>query len=293
MGAPDGIACRLMRPEDWPALLALWQDTFGDAPRYASHCIDTFAGEDNVLVAQNRDGVAIAQLLAVPCTLGESKGVYLYALATRPDYRAQGVMAALMEESDRLAFWRGAAFSVLIPASGPLYGYYRRHGYGNTLYLWHLSVEDAPYGAAAVKVDIPTEEGLARLRQRFLPVPTVAFAGPRAALVAKDLADADAFVAEGKNGYAVARPQNGTLYVAELAAESDGAAKGILAAALKEAGCAKARVTLAASSPLFAGQGSPKPAAVLKALDEDFRFDEDTYLRFAMDEAFRFDLPGG
>lgn len=294
MAAPEGIGCRLMQPRDWPALLALWESTFRDAPRYASNCIDIFAGTENVLVAQNPEGLAIAMLLAVPCGIGAHRGVYLYALATRPDCRGRGVMAALMEESDSLASMRGAAFSVLIPATEKLYGYYRRHGYDETLYLRHLALDGVMSGGAAdVKTEIPHAEKIVALRQRWMPYPTVAFSGPGAVLVASDLAETPAFVAEGEKGYALYCAVNGALLVAELAAESDAAAQDILATLQQATGCNTLRLTLPQASPLFAGQGAQKSAAVLKALDGDFRFDEATYLRFAMDEAFRFDLPGG
>ncbi|MCK9266069.1 GNAT family N-acetyltransferase [bacterium] len=57
------------------------------------------------------------------------KSGYLCGAATLPEYRGQGVMEGLMQESFRLMSVRGDTFSVLIPANTSLYGFYSRFGY--------------------------------------------------------------------------------------------------------------------------------------------------------------------
>lgn len=294
MAAPDAVACRIAQPKDKPALLHLWHRVFGDSPEYAARCLDTFAGAGNVLVAETVPAGVIAMLLMVPCRTGLQQGTYLYALATEPAYRGQGVMSALMAKSERLAVRDGMAFTVLIPASESLYGYYQKHGYGHQLSLRHLALPRLAQAAAAgLSCGALSPLLLAKLRERWLDIPTIHFEGNRAALIAQDLAEGGALLAEGTKGYAVYKPQNSTLLVAELAAQNDEAAQNMLHALMNTTKTDRARLTLPMASALFAGQGVLRHTALLKSLSPAFCFQDSTYLRFAMDDAFVFDLPGG
>ena len=294
MAAPDALICRIAQPKDKPGLLHLWHRVFGDNPEYAARCLDIFAGLENVLVAETAPNGVIAMLLMVPCRAGPHRGIYLYALATEPAHRGQGVMRALMAESERLAVRDSAVFTVLIPASEGLYSYYQKHGYGHQLSLRHLALSWSLQAAeTGLSWGALSPRLLAKLRKRWLDIPTIYFEGKRAVLIAQDLAEGGTLLAEGARGYAVYKPQNSTLLVAELAAQNNGAAQDMLHALMKQTKTNRARLTLPMASTLFAGQGVLRHTALLKSLSPAFCFQDSTYLRFAMDDAFVFNLPGG
>ena len=55
-----------MQPGDKPVLLDLWQEVFGDGADYAAPCLDIFAGEGNVLVADVHGRRATTERLRLP-----------------------------------------------------------------------------------------------------------------------------------------------------------------------------------------------------------------------------------
>lgn len=290
------LLCREAMPEDRAFLLDLWGQAFGDGPAYAARCLDVFAGPGNVLVAQH-GAVPISMLLMVPCSIGQALGVYLYALATKPGQRGAGAMSALMAYSEGLAARRGAAFSVLIPATTALVGYYQKRGYKHRLGLRHVRLpleKDDP--KAPLETQPLTGARLARLRAQCLCGPMLQFDAARSALVLEDVAGTEGAmlaVHKREEAYAVALCRKSTVVVAELAAHDDAAALALLNALAAQKGAPKheARITLPLASPLFAGRGMVRNAALLKPLMPGFTFDAQTYLRFAMDEPFVFGRP--
>lgn len=143
------ISIRQSTPKDVPALQKLWQETFGDPPAFTNRFYETF-GKDCAWVAES-DGKIISMLHALPVALtqnGQSYwGVYLYALATSPDFRGRGIASQLLSIAERAPFstppvLEGAvkigltqvsdatpAFSLLIPGEDSLFAYYRAKGY--------------------------------------------------------------------------------------------------------------------------------------------------------------------
>lgn len=120
-------------------MMRLWKDTFDDTDRYIRLVFDAYFDPSNVCVRYDGDRL-IAALLGVPYrfrmsaregTFFESPrvGMYLCGLATRPEYRRQGIMSEMMEEIQTRASLRGFDLTFLIPADSHLREYYRRRGY--------------------------------------------------------------------------------------------------------------------------------------------------------------------
>lgn len=66
---------------------------------------------------------------AEDCAYERLRGLYLCGLATRPEYRGNGIMGRLIEKINIKAIDRGFDFTFLIPASDGLRKYYRDRGY--------------------------------------------------------------------------------------------------------------------------------------------------------------------
>ena len=130
---------RITPSEDYLTQLhTLWKDVFGDEDGY----IDLFfarAFPSSHPFAVLEDGEIRSVLYLLDCRLQAGgqlyDGYYLYAAATKPQYRGKGLMRALIEEAKAFLHETNKAFIVLVPASKPLYDYYERFGFSTRLYL--------------------------------------------------------------------------------------------------------------------------------------------------------------
>lgn len=116
-------------------MMRLWKETFHDTDRYISLVFDAYFTPDNICVRYDGDRL-VAALLGVPYQFSNGvpdtslmKGLYLCGLATRPEYRRQGIMSEMMEEIESRAEERGFDFTFLIPADSHLREYYKKRGY--------------------------------------------------------------------------------------------------------------------------------------------------------------------
>lgn len=132
---------------DRRALQALWQVSFHDAPEEIERFFRFHAEKADVFVAQDVSGVQAA-LYGLPCTLqrdGQAVAArYLYAVATAPERRGQGMMRRLipfahdqMERSGVRAFW-------LYPADKGLMTFYEPFGYRAVLSSCRRTVSAEP-----------------------------------------------------------------------------------------------------------------------------------------------------
>lgn len=128
-------------------MMRLWKETFHDSDRYIRLVFDSYYAPANISVRYDGDRL-VAALIGVPYCFRDStllpdknvdrespqsgrmmRGLYLCGLATRPEYRRQGIMADMMDEIQRRAAERHFDFTFLIPADSHLREYYRRKGY--------------------------------------------------------------------------------------------------------------------------------------------------------------------
>lgn len=274
------------QPQDTPALKILWHQVFGDEESFINQSLLLFAGPGQVYVAKQQ-GEPVAQLLAVPCNMGGQSGIYLYALATVPSARGQGVMGGLMAYAEEQERQKGAAFSALIPAGAGLYAYYKKRGYIQTFWLRRLMVapkaERADENLSGVQFAHPNAERFAALRKKYAQCPYINFANGRYTPLLQDLYSQGAAFAINSGGYAVYIKTEGGILVAELFAQNDAEAEAILRAIQEKTGCGGLALTLAQQQALFAGQGVLQPAGLLKPLQEKFVV-KYPYIRFGFDE---------
>lgn len=157
MNAPFTI--RRSNASDLPALMTLWQEVFGDPPAFTSKFYNTF-GADCAFVAKIDEKI-VAMIHALPIVLAQNGqyfwGVYIYALATAPDYRGKGIASALLQIAETAPYVvpptlpstelspakspDSPAFTLLIPGDESLFAYYRQKGYDRTA---SIVKDDAP-----------------------------------------------------------------------------------------------------------------------------------------------------
>lgn len=271
---------------DMPAATALWMDVFEDSQSFVKRCLARFVGRGNLYVALDASGALCAILSAVPCRIGADKGIYLYALATAPSHRGQGVMSGLMAWAEWHRAGRGAAFSALIPATSALFDYYRPRGYHIEAALRRLVPGDLPGAApsAGVRFGAISAKTLEALRRKYMQGAVFGFGPARTAYLLDDLWEMGAAAAVAKGAYAIYfTGARGGLLAAELGAETDADADALLGALRKETGSTRLELTLPPAGGPYAGHGAPQPAALVKPLAPGFA-PGPVYLRFGLDQ---------
>ncbi len=115
-------------PPQIPLLRQLWKTAFGDTDAYLDAFFDTAFSPQRCRCAFS--GGQLAGMLywfGVSCR-GE-KMVYLYAVATAPEFRGQGVCRRLMEDTHALLSSLGYAGAILVPQEEELRKMYEGMGY--------------------------------------------------------------------------------------------------------------------------------------------------------------------
>lgn len=134
-------------------LQALWQEAFGDSDEYLNAFFTSVYKDENTLVYVE-GGRSAAALYIVPYTMPQKEGnikiAYLYALATRPSFRGQGIMARLIERSFEICQKRGYRLLTLIPSERSLFDYYRRFGFEESFDRAVITKDIGAVRAAAV-----------------------------------------------------------------------------------------------------------------------------------------------
>ena len=128
-----------------PDLIDLWSKVFGDELSYIdiffqkqySRC-ETFCFADN--------GKVVSALYLLPCLLDYNgkiyNGRYLYAAATKTEYRGRGIMNSLVNESVEYCKKEKIDFICLLPANEGLYGYYGKCGFHTAMYRCCMNVDN-------------------------------------------------------------------------------------------------------------------------------------------------------
>ena len=151
--------------EQLPQLRQLWKSAFGDEDAFLDLFFSTAFFPDRCLAVQI-DGQVAAALYWMDCRLEDKPVAYLYAVATAPLFRHQGICRALMERAQALLSQLGYAGIMLVPGSEALRQMYAAMGYETA-----TTVTEQVYKAAgeALSLTPVTPEEYNRLRKNYLP----------------------------------------------------------------------------------------------------------------------------
>lgn len=158
------IRFRSARPEDRPALTALWQEGFGDPVSFIDLFLESGFAPERSRVAEE-DGELCAMLYWFDCELGEERYAYIYAVATAGMHQGRGIASRLMEDVHRHLAQSGYDGAILSPGSASLFRFYGRMGYET---VGHISEQEYSAGAPLAVRPLESEE-YGRLRRQFLP----------------------------------------------------------------------------------------------------------------------------
>lgn len=113
-----------------------------------------------------KDGKLVSMLYLLDCSLKTEEknypAAYLYAAATLPRYRGQGLMAELIEKAKEETVNNGK-FLLTKPATLSLYDYYEQFGFKTCMFKEEYTVSDIPQNGAELSVN-----DYIILREKFL-----------------------------------------------------------------------------------------------------------------------------
>ena len=136
----DKISALHLTPEQ-REMREMWQDIFGDE----RHEIDSFLirHADAVPFIHKENGEVVSMLFVVPLRMWEQRVAYIYAVATREEYRGRGIASKLLSEALRYISESGEFdCTALIPSSTESKLLYERLGFVDTNTPMHFPATD-------------------------------------------------------------------------------------------------------------------------------------------------------
>lgn len=128
--------------ENYPLVQEIWRDCFGDNKEFTDFIFSRLIRPDHVLTWNSDEGKPVAMLCFQPCELRTCQknhdAVYVFGVATLPEWRKRGISTALLQELQNQAFRRKIAASVLVPAGEDLFRFYGNQGYKTAFYAQKL-----------------------------------------------------------------------------------------------------------------------------------------------------------
>ncbi len=157
---------------DIDELKRLWSECFSDTQEFIDNYFDTLFEPCDVIVArENGQIVSMATLHKVEYVKNSKTKPcgYIYAVATKPEYRGQGYFKKIMSFAKKQAKKRGYVGVVTVPATQELVKLYKKIGY-KTVSEFSLFQMSGEFARARVRypLSICSEEEFVNLRQGYL-----------------------------------------------------------------------------------------------------------------------------
>ena len=235
-------------PAQYPQLMALWQEAFGDSEEFVDGFFCTGFAPSRCRCVTEKGNVVGARYW-FDALYAKQRFAYIYAVAVKKTHRGKGICTALMEDTHTHLKLRGYEGVLLMPQNEALRAMYDNLGYKECTRIDKFSCEA---GSEAVTLRRIDRDEYAALRQTFLPEDgavqeeeNIAYLEMLAFFYAGD----DFLVAAHKNGK--------QLYCPELLGNTQ-AAPGILAA-------------LNCTDGIFRTPGTGCPGTMLHPLAKDVK----------------------
>jgi len=137
---------RFAKDDDHKQLKRLWNQVFGDSDAAVDFYFSHRHQNQNMLVYE-ADSIIAGMMTMLPVQLAFSQkirpGRYVYAVATAPAYRGQGISTELLLYCHDWMKKNGETASILVPASDSLFAFYKKRGYETLFYVDITTVHSA------------------------------------------------------------------------------------------------------------------------------------------------------
>jgi GNAT superfamily N-acetyltransferase len=161
---------------DKDAITNIWANCFTeDSERFINVFLSNCFAFDRCLIWK-QDGKPVAMLHLLPQIIKthnrDYKTQYLYAAATLPEYRSQGIMRKLMLAAEQDGIKYGYEYTVLLPATQSLYQFYEANGFSTAFNVKKAQVSrkellNISYGNFTLLLKSQNNNSAARLRYKY------------------------------------------------------------------------------------------------------------------------------
>lgn len=117
---------------DYPQLKNLWKTVFGDSDDVLDYFFENTVDAGNIYACRKDEKIVSAFYLIDSSIIENNKkysAKYLYAAATLPEYRKQGIMSDMIKYASEMLKIKGTDLIFLYPADEKLYSYYSKIGF--------------------------------------------------------------------------------------------------------------------------------------------------------------------
>ena len=117
---------------DYDELKSLWKNIFGDSDEVTDFFFRHTVKPENIFVYRKDDKIVASFYLIDSQLVSGNKNIpvkYLYAAATLPMYREQGIMSSMISEVSQILKSEGVYAVALYPANDSLYDFYNKLGF--------------------------------------------------------------------------------------------------------------------------------------------------------------------
>lgn len=159
------MTCKHPAQNQIPLLRSLWKTAFGDTDDYLDAFFSTAFSPGRSLCAF-QDGTLAGMLFWFDVSCEDRKMAYIYAVATAPAYRGQGICRELMTRTHELLRSQGYTGAMLVPVTAALRAMYASFGYCDCTFIGETFCAAGSKPVSVHRID--TAE-YARLRRQLLP----------------------------------------------------------------------------------------------------------------------------
>lgn len=152
------------------AVHELWRECFGDSDAYVDMYLSSHDISRHTLVFI--DGVRpVSMLSMLPMTVVTPGGIlparYIYAVATKREYRGRGISSKMIRFAHQHMKAAGMKLAVIVPASTELYRFYEKLGFSTAFYSGRAVVRAADIKAydGSFAINDATEQEFMNIRE--------------------------------------------------------------------------------------------------------------------------------
>ncbi len=146
-------------------LKKLWSDSFGDCDSDINIFFDAAFSSNRCMCCRENNDI-LASLYWFDCLFEGKRIAYIYAVSTAQKHRGKGICRKLMEHTHQHLADHGYAGAILVPASQPLFEFYKNMGYKPCTTIGSYECNAEMEIISIRKID---KEEYINLRKTFLP----------------------------------------------------------------------------------------------------------------------------
>lgn len=147
-------------------LRKLWKTAFADDDVFLDHFFETGFSPRRCRCVVNEEKKLLSVLYWFDAEYEGYSYAYLYAVATDPQYRHQGLLRYLLEDTYQLLRQQGCAGVLLLPGDDSLRQMYRKLGYQDCTTIGNIISASQPLTFFAHAID---KQEYSKLRKNYLP----------------------------------------------------------------------------------------------------------------------------